>query len=95
MPIADPRILAARDEPVQDWRAHDLVIRAVDYRAITTSQIPDVAQEWREPSHQVFRPRNLWSLLNAFTEVYKGQHSATTVRRSEALHGRCDRFVGG
>jgi hypothetical protein len=61
----DRRIDAYRDEPVQDWRAHDLVIRSVDCRAITTSQVPDVVQKWREPSHREFRPRNVWSLSNA------------------------------
>jgi hypothetical protein len=44
-------IYACRDEPVQDWRAHDLVILAVDCRAITASQVPEVLQEWREPNH--------------------------------------------
>jgi hypothetical protein len=38
-------IHAYRDEPVQDWRAHDLIVRAVDCRAITASQVPDVVQE--------------------------------------------------
>jgi hypothetical protein len=90
----DRRIDAYRDEPVQDWRAHDLVIRAVDCRAITTSQVPDVLQEWREPSHREFRPRNLWSLFIAFTEAYKGQNPAITMHRSEALHGLCDGAVG-
>jgi hypothetical protein len=57
----DKRIDAYRDEPVQDWRVRDLIICAVDCRAITTSQVPDVVQEWREPSHRERRPRNLWS----------------------------------
>jgi hypothetical protein len=39
-------------------------------------------------------PRNLWSLFNAFTEVYKGQNPATTIKRSQALHGLCDATVG-
>jgi hypothetical protein len=43
----DRRIAAYRVEPVQDWRAHDLVIRAIDCRAIIASQVPDVVQEWR------------------------------------------------
>lgn len=37
--------------------------------------------------------RNLWSLFNAFTEIYKGGNPASTVRRSEALHGLCDGAV--
>ena len=53
-----------------DWLAHDIVARAADCRAITASQIPDVLQRWRHPEHESFRPRNAWSLFNAFTAVY-------------------------
>lgn len=90
----DRRIDAYRDASVADWAAHDLVIRAMDCGAITPSQVPDVVHEWREPSHREFRPRNLWSLFNAFTEVYKGQNPNLTLNRSEALHGLCDGVVG-
>lgn len=61
---------------------------------ITPSQVPDVVLEWREPSHREFRPRNLWRLFNAFTEVYKGQNPNLTLSRSEALQGLCDGVVG-
>jgi len=90
----DARIEAYRGEPMPDWAAHDMVIRATDCRAITPSQIPSVLGEWREPQHEDFRPRTLWSLFNAFTEVYKGQNPAATVKRSQALHGLCDAVVG-
>lgn len=89
----DKRIEAYRDEPIDDGRAHDLIIRAIDCRAITTSQVPNVVQEWREPSHENFRPRNLWSLFNSFTEVFKHQSPMLTLARSEALHGLCDGVV--
>jgi len=79
---------------VPDWAAHDLVIRAMDCGAITPSQVPDVVLEWREPSHREFQSRNLWSLFNAFTEIYKGQNPNLTLARSEALHGLCDGVVG-
>jgi hypothetical protein len=90
----DHRIEAYRNEPVADWQAHDLIIRAVDCRAITTSQVPKVVDEWRNPEHEEFKGRNLWSLFNAFTEAYKGQNPSTTMHRSEALHGLCDGVVG-
>ena len=90
----DRRIDSYKNASVADWAAHDMVVRAVDCRAITPSQIPEIVREWREPSHREFRPRNLWSLFNAFTEAYKKQNPATTMRRSEALHGLCDGFVG-
>jgi hypothetical protein len=90
----DRRIDAYRNEPVADWQAHDLIIRAVDCRAITTSQVPKVVDEWRNPEHDEFKGRNLWSLFNAFTEAYKVQNPSITMHRSEALHGLCDGVVG-
>ncbi|MCB1133516.1 MAG: DUF932 domain-containing protein, partial [Verrucomicrobiae bacterium] len=63
----DRRIAAYRNEPMPDWAAHDLVIRAVDCRAITTTQIRPILDEWRHPRHPEFEPRTAWSLFNAFT----------------------------
>jgi hypothetical protein len=52
--------ISDRDEPVRDWRAHDLVIRAVGCRAITTSQVPDVVQECeRDPPPRVPPPERV------------------------------------
>lgn len=34
--------------------------------------VTDVAKAYFEPPHADFRPRTLWSLHNAFTEVFKG-----------------------
>ena len=90
----DKRIDAYRDCQIPDWAAHDFVVRAMDCGAITPSQVQGVVQEWREPTHREFRPRNLWSLFNGFTEVYKGQSPNLTLSRSEALHGLCDGMVG-
>ncbi|MCH7226200.1 DUF932 domain-containing protein [Haloferula sp. A504] len=90
----DRRIELYRSEPMADWSALDLVIRAMDCQAITPSQLPRVLNEWRKPRHDAFCPRNLWSLFNSFTEVFKGQNPVTTMRRSQALHGLCDTIVG-
>lgn len=90
----DRRIEAYRAEPMADWCAHDIVVRACDCRAITASQIPHVIDEWRKPRHPEFEPRTAWSLFNAFTEVQKrtGPHAA--LHRGEALHGLFDAAVG-
>ena len=44
--------------------AHDLLIRALDVRAVTTTQIPHILTEWRTPRHPEFRPG--WSHRMAF-----------------------------
>ena len=86
----DRRIVSYKQKYLPDRSAHDLVIRAVDCRAITTSQVPAVLEEWRKPSHEDFMPRNAWSLFNAFTEVYKNVNPQTAVKRGQALHGLFD-----
>ena len=57
----------------------------VDADAITNSQIPEVIDQWREPDHQEFQPRNAWSLFNAFTEATKKVNPHTQIKRGEAL----------
>lgn len=90
----DRRVSAYKHTPVEDWLAHDLTIRAVDCAAITPAQIPHVLTEWRSSYHEEFRPRNAWSLFNAFTEVHKSVNPHTALRRGEALHGLFDSLVG-
>jgi len=90
----DLRVEAYKAEPVADWLAHDITIRAVDCAAITPAQIPDVLKEWRTPSYPDFEPRNAWSLFNAFTEVHKTVNPHTALRRGEALYGLFDGLAG-
>ncbi|MCP5536119.1 MAG: DUF932 domain-containing protein [Akkermansiaceae bacterium] len=89
----DRRVGAYKRHYLPDRSAHDLVIRAVDCRAITPSQVPAVLSEWRNPRHKEFLPRNGWSLFNAFTEVYKTVNPQTAVKRGQALHGLFDTQV--
>jgi hypothetical protein len=79
---------------LNDAEAHDIVIRAVDCQAITTSQIPDVLEQWRYSAHSAFSKRTAWSLFNAFTEVHKSVNPHTAMRRGEALHGLFDATAG-
>lgn len=92
--LLDRRFAAYRDEPMADWAAHDIVVRASDCRAITPSQIPHVLREWRRPRHPEFEPRTAWSLFNAFTEVQKRGGPNSAIGRGEALHGLFDAAVG-
>ena len=86
----DRRVLTYQSTYVNDKRAHDIVIRSLDAGVITTTQVPDVLREWREPSHDDFRPRTAWSLFNAFTEAHKTVSPHTAVRRAESLYGLFD-----
>ena len=90
----DERVAAYRQQPIDDREAHHFIVRSIDNRVITPTQVPDVLKEWRKPSHEAFRPRTLWSLFNAFTEVHKGSNPHTVLRRGEALYGLADAVVG-
>ena len=83
------RALAYRNHEVANSEAHDLIVRALDGQAITTTMVPKVLEQWRAPNHTEFKDRNLWSLYNAFTETLKGG-LLKLPRRSEALHGVLD-----
>jgi hypothetical protein len=89
----DKRVEAYKNTRMNDRRAHDLVIQAMDRRAINVTQIPNILQEWREPKHLEFRPRSLWSWFNAVTENLKGALHLLP-RRTEALHEVCDACAG-
>ena len=90
----DQRIDAYKQKRITDHKAHDLIVRALDCRAITATQVPKVLSEWREPTHREFNKRNAWSLFNAVTETQKELNPHTAAKRSEALHGLCDSLVG-
>lgn len=88
----DARIAAYKSTELVDSQAHDLLIRAIDAKAIPVSAVPDVLTEWRAPRHQEFvdAGRTAWRLFNAFTEAYKGLAAPNLLKRSQALHGLFD-----
>ncbi|BCU77569.1 DUF932 domain-containing protein [Luteolibacter sp. LG18] len=90
----DDRIAAYREHALEDREVHDLIVRSIDNRVITPTQVPDVLHEWRQPRHEEFQPRTLWSLWNAYTEVFKGGNPHIAVRRGQALHGLCEGVLG-
>jgi hypothetical protein len=90
----DQRIERYKEVEIDDARAHDVVIRSLDAGVVTTTQVPEVLREWREPSHEAFLPRTTWSLFNAFTEVHKQVNPHTALRRGEALYGLFDTETG-
>lgn len=90
--MTEQRAAKYRGREMGNIEAHDLMVRALDARAITTTMVPRVLEQWRAPNHPEFRDRNLWSLYNAFTETLKGG-LLKLPRRSEALHGVLDATV--
>ena len=89
----DTRLMTYKVTEIEDRTAHDLIVRATDVGVCPNKLIPRVLHEWREPRHEAFAPRNVWSLFNAFTETLKG-NLIELPRRTEALHGLLDTHVG-
>ncbi len=89
----DTRLSAYKLAQIEDRTAHDLVVRACDVGVCPNKLIPRVLHEWRQPLHEPFLERNVWSLFNAFTEALKG-NLIELPRRTEALHGLLDNHVG-
>ena len=90
----DTRIEAYKQFELSDMQAHDLIVRAIDARAATSTQVPPLLHEWRHPKHDAFQPRTAWSLFNSFTDVMKGLQLSELSRRTQRLHGLFDAQVG-
>ena len=84
------RIEAYRNTALSDIQFHDLAIRAIDADIIPVTKLPQVLTEYREPRHEEFQPRTVWSGFNAFTSVLKTANLNALPRKTQALHGLCD-----
>lgn len=89
----DDRIDSYKERELKDAEVHDIVIRAFRKGAISKTKVIDVIDQWDSSDHPAFWDRNLNSLYNAFTEVYKGNLTALP-QRSDALHSVLDIEAG-
>lgn len=83
-------VLVNEIESFRNFRLGDVQAKAHILDAFTQGLMPlrfmpDVVKEYLEPRHEEFRPRNLWSLHNAFTEVQKQMPISTRFAASQDL----------
>jgi len=88
----DDRILTFKAHELPDHDAHDLIIHALDAGVICGEKVPALLEQWRNPKHEEFQPRTLWSWFNATTEILKG-NLPLLPRRTTALYQVCDEYV--
>ena len=69
--------------------ANDLIIQAYQNGACSKTQIADIVDQWNTPNHSEFSDRNLYSLYNSFSEVWKG-NLGLLPNRSTQLHALFD-----
>jgi hypothetical protein len=74
------RIELYRSTELAPDQANSLILQAYERGIIGARLLPDVIQQWRNPSHPEFQERTAWSLLNAFTEVLKDRQRQQPAR---------------
>lgn len=86
------RIARLKRAEINENRAESLILRAYE-AGVVSHLLPHVLREWREPSHNVFEPRTLWSLTNAFTHAL-APRQARDPQRFAALTIRLQELIG-
>ncbi len=84
------RIEAYQNTDISDSQFNDLLIRSLDSKVICASKIQKILDESRNPKHDAFVPRTVWSTFNAFTEILKSYDIQDLPKRTQSLHGLCD-----
>lgn len=88
------RLEAYKQTELTDTEAKALILDAFTAKAINTTRIPKVLEQWQTPAHPEFAEKTAWRLFNGFTEVYKNSSLAELPNRSTRLHGLLDSACG-
>jgi hypothetical protein len=75
-----------RGRELQDMEAKALLVDAFRQDVMPWTYMKDVQKQYLEPAHEDFKPRNAWSLYNAFTETVKQRAPNDQVRTFRALN---------
>jgi len=84
--VQDGRSDVYKEHEVGTLEAHDLMVRSMKEGIIGATKIPQVLEQWEKPNHPEFKDRNLYSLYNSFSEVWKGSNLHTLGDRSIGLN---------
>jgi hypothetical protein len=69
------QIKALRDRPITKQEASYAILKSAREGVIPFRYLEDILENWVHPTHEHFKPRNAWSLYNAFTETAKNKLS--------------------
>lgn len=78
--VAQKRIEALQHFDLSEDAANSYLLQAAEKGVVGWRLLPQVINEWRQPSHEEFKPRTAWSLFNAFTEVLKERQTKQPAR---------------
>jgi hypothetical protein len=71
---------------LSDNKAKVLLFDAFKAEVMPWRYMKDVSEQYFEPPHTEFKPRNAWSLYNGFTEVVKQRSPGDQIRTFRALN---------
>lgn len=87
------RIARMREAPIGDVEAESFMLRAYEHRLVSHRLLPGLIGAWRDPAHEAFEGRTLWSLFNCFTLVMADRarsnpqaHAVATMRLQGLLN---------
>lgn len=71
----DTNIATLKDRFITDTEAKANIFDAVVKGVIPQAFLPKVGQMYFEPPHVEFQPRNMWSLQNSYTEIFRTEYA--------------------
>jgi hypothetical protein len=83
-----------REIPCNVRRGYALLGVALGEGVLTPTQASVAYQDWREPRHEEFSDRNLWSLYNCATEGLKKGQPGRLMDRHAKNHDYFTQFLG-
>lgn len=81
------RVSTYRSTRLEDFHARDIIVEAAKSEVIPWSHIRKVVEQWETPEHEEFEGRDLWSLYNGFTAVYRQRFERNPVRAQKETMG--------
>jgi hypothetical protein len=91
------RVRRFRAVELSEDAANSYLLQAFEENLVSSRLLPQVIAEWRSPKFEEFAPRNLFSLLNAFTtrlseqrNTRPAEYAAHTMRLQRFLASRAD-----
>lgn len=81
-----------RQLETSNTQVNDFLVKSMQRGVISATQLPKVLEQWHTPNHPEFKDSTVWSLENAYTEVFKGNSTFVTQQRSNRLTEMLDRY---
>jgi hypothetical protein len=70
---------------MSDPQAHDYLVQSCIKGVLKWQHAPLVLEQWNNPEHEEFKPRNQWSLFNAYTSIWRERNQFDLNSKSSNL----------